>query len=210
MSLEAMPVTPEEVCSRAMVLCGLDAMTSFNETGRDEIIVASQLYEVIVATCLGAYPWRFATGEQLLELSADDPLDRFENAWVYPTLGANSGRTVQLESVYSGDQPVRFDIVGGLIYANEDDSQELIAHYQYRVEEAYWQPLFALYVINRLAETFAVSVTRNAKQIGAFGQASELWFARAKTRDAQSKSPRRARHMALRRRRTEWPVGTTG
>jgi hypothetical protein len=199
MALENLPVTPEEVCSRAMVLCGLEPLSSFNETDRDEVVVAATLYEVIVAACLSAYPWRFASGEMELEPAADDPLDRYENAWHYPTLDA--GRPLQIESVYTGDRPVTYDIVKNLIYASEPETAALVAHYQYRVEEAYWLPQFTLYVIFTLAQTFAQSVTRNAKQMADFRNSAEVQFMRAKTRDSQSKSPRRARMTALRRRR---------
>lgn len=201
MPLEVMPVTPEEVCSRAFVLCGLDPLTSFNDTGRDEIVVASQLYEVIVASCIGSYPWRFASGEQLLELSPDNPLDRFENAWHYP----RSNQQLQIESIKSGDNPVSYDIMGNLIYANADETAELVAHYQFRQAEAYWQPMFTLYVIYRVAEAMAQAVTRNAKQITAFATAAETWFVRAKTRDAQSKTAKRSRPTALRRPRGRGP-----
>lgn len=199
MALENLPVTPEEVCSRAAVLCGLDPITSFNETGRDEVTTAAQLYEVIIAACLSSYPWRFASGEMQLEPATDDPLDRYENAWHYPTL--DQGRPLQMEQVTIGGEPINYDIVKNLIYANEDAEAELNAHYQYRVEEAYWLPQFTMYAIYRLAEMFAQSVTRNAKQISAFSGEAEKWFLRAKTRDSQSKSPKRTRPGALRRPR---------
>lgn len=205
MALESLPKTPEEVCSRAMVLCGMEPLSSFNETDRDEVIVASQLYELIVADNLSAYPWVFATGQQLLELSATDPLDRFENAWHYPTL--DEGRPLQIQRVTVGDEAVTYDIVKDLIYANQPTTAELVATYQYRVEEAYWLPQFSLYTVFTLAATFATSVTRNDKQISKFGGLAEQQFMRAKLRDSQSKSPKRARTTALRRPLNRWPKG---
>jgi hypothetical protein len=203
MSLENLPVTPEEVCSRAMVLCGLEPLSSFNEQGRDEVVVAGTIYEMIVATCLSSYPWRFASGEMALELSTTDPLDRYENAWHYPTL--DEGRPLQLETVYADGTPINYDIVKNLIYSNADEGADVVAHYQYRVEEVYWLPQFSLYVIFTLAALFAVSVTRNQKQITTFEQMAQVQFSRSKTRDAQSKSAKRSRPSALRRRRGGLP-----
>lgn len=203
MSLENLPVTPEEVCSRAMVLCGLEPLSSFSEQGRDEVVVAGTIYEIIVAACLSSYPWRFASGEMILELSTTNPLDRYENAWHYPTL--DQGRPLQLETVYADGIPINYDIVKNLIYSNADEGAQLVAHYQYRVEEAYWLPQFSLYVIFTLAAMFATSVTRNQKQITTFQTLSEMQFSRSKTRDAQSKSAKRSRPSALRRRRGGLP-----
>ena len=198
MSLENLPVTPEEVCSRAAVLVGLEPITSFNDTDRDEVVAAATLYETVVANCLTAYPWRFASGEMILERATDDPLDRYENAWHYPQL--DNGRALQLEMICQNDLPIRYDIVKNLIYSSADGDTDTVAHYQYRVEEAYWLPQFTLYVIYEMAATFADSITRNAKQISAFQQKAEVQFRRAKTRDAQSKTPKRTRNTGLRRR----------
>ena len=207
MAQENLPVTPEEVCSRAMVMCGMEAMSSFSELGRDEVIVASQLYEVMVNAALSSYPWRFASGQWQLELSASDPLDRYESAWHYPTLP--EGRPLQIQQIRSGDDPVRYDIFKNLIYASADPSAVLIADYQFRVEEAYWLPQFMLFMIFDLAATFASSVTRSSTQLKAFDGMAERQLMRAKTRDAQSKTPKRSRMTALRRPRHEWPRGST-
>ena len=205
MAQENLPVTPEEVCSRAMVMCGMEAMSSFSEMGRDEVVVASQLYEVMVAAALSAYPWRFASGQWQLEPSSTNPLDRYEAAWHYPTLP--EGRPLQIQQIRSGDDPVQYDIFRNLIYAYADPSAVLIADYQYRVEEAYWLPQFMLYMIFDLASTLASSVTRNSAQLKTFDGMAERQLVRAKTRDAQSKTPKRSRMTALRRNNGHWPRG---
>jgi hypothetical protein len=199
MPLQGLPVTPEEVCSRAMVLVGLEPLTSFNEQNRDEVIVAGTIYEVMVAAALSAYPWRFASGEQQLENDSEDPLDRYETAWHYPTL--DEGRPLQIESVRREDTPIVYDIVKNRIYADADIDDVLIAHYQYRVEEAYWLPQFTLYIIFELASAFAQSITRNAQQISTFNKMAEVQLSRAKTRDSQSKTPKRMNQTGFLRNR---------
>lgn len=194
---ENMPVTPEEVCSRAMVLCGMEPMASFAEQGRDEVIVASQLYELLVMGALSSYPWAFASGEQQLELSAADPLDRYETAWHMPTI--DSGTPLQIQRLTVDDMAINYDIVGNLLYTRADAASVVIASYQYRIAEAYWLPQFTLYFLYELAATFARAVTRNSKQIASFEQMSALQFARAKTRDSQSRSAKRVVMGGLRR-----------
>lgn len=183
---ENLPVTAVEVCSRAMVLVGLSPMSSFNEISRDEVIVASQLYEVIVADCMSAFPFSFCSGQQVLENDPDPPLDRYETAWHLPSL--ETGQPYFIETVRWNDQPVKYEIMGQRIYCNVDEAEELIAHYQYRLQEAYWPPQFTLMVIERLAERFAIAVTRNSQQITAQGSAYEKQFARTKTRQSQQQT----------------------
>lgn len=186
MTQENLPVTPVEVCSRAMVLVGLDPMSSFNETGRDEVIVASQLYEVVVADCMSSFPFSFCSGQQVLENDADPPLDRYETAWHLPSLP--TGQPYFIETVRWNGTPIHYEIMGQRIYCNVDASEEVIAHYQYRLQEAYWPPQFTLMVIERLAERFAISVTRQSSQISAQGNAYEKQFARVKTRQSQQQT----------------------
>ena len=189
MSQEALPKIPEEVVSRGALLCGLRPISSFADVGRDEVVVARELYEVLVCDELSAYPWRFASGEQQLENDPNPPLDRYESAWHMPVLP--EGMALFMENVRLSDDPVTYDIVGQRIYAHCDPTSTPIAHYQYRAEEAYWTPGFTLAMVLRCAQMFAESVTRKKSQIDGFTQSFEVQLARAKLRDAQSKSYRK-------------------
>jgi hypothetical protein len=135
MAQEPLPKNPQEVASRAAVMLGLDPITSFAEQERAEVIVASQLYEVILADVTAAYPWRHCTGQQQLEVDPDPPLDRYETAFHLPVL--EDGQPFTIERITCGGlEGVRYDINGSRLYAYTDANQVVICTYQYRVAEA--------------------------------------------------------------------------
>jgi hypothetical protein len=185
MAQEPLPKNPQEVVSRAAVLLGLDPITSFSELDRAEVVVASQIYEVIVADVTAAYPWRHCTGQQVLEVDPSPPLDRYETAYHLPVMEEGQPFTIERISANT-TEGIRYDINGGRLFCDVDPGEELVATYQYRVAEAFWPPGFMLLVIMRIAEALAGSVTRNPAQIKSMGEMSEMQFRRAKTRDSQS------------------------
>ena len=72
-----MPTTPStdiEVAQKAMVLIGLEPLTSFTDA-TDEALVANTIYEDVVADCLGQHNWNFATGQKTLSRLTDVPVD---------------------------------------------------------------------------------------------------------------------------------------
>jgi hypothetical protein len=185
MSQEPLPKNPQEVASRAAVILGLDPITSFSELDRAEVVVASQIYEVIVSDITSSYPWRFCTGQQELEMDPSPPLDRFETAFHLPVL--EEGQPFTIERISSNmTEGIRYDINGNRLYCDVSGDEGVVATYQYRVAEAYWPPGFTLLVIFRLGEALASSVTRNPSQIKSMGELADLQFRRAKTRDSQS------------------------
>jgi len=191
MAQEGLPQTAIEVCSRAMVMLGLRPMTSFSEVGRDEVIVASSLYEVVLAEQMASYPWKFCSGQQLLELDSSDPLDRYESAWHIPTLP--TGQPHQIQTIRVADTPIGYEIMGRRIYCNASDTDEVIAHYQYRVEEPYWPPGFTLSMIFKMAYVLAIAITRKDAQIKGMAMSYDSQLRMAKTRDSQSVTTKRLR-----------------
>jgi len=185
MSQEPLPKNPQEIASRAAVLLGLDPIASFADSGRVEVVVVSQLYEVILAEVTASYPWRHCTGQQVLQKDPNPPLDRYEAAYHLPVLERGQPYTIERISV-GNIEGVRYDINAGRLFINVNTDEEVVATYQYRVAEAYWPPAFVLLMVYRLAESLATSVTRQTNQIKAMAEAAEIQARRARTRDSQS------------------------
>ena len=200
MSQLPLPQTPEEVASAAMVLLGMRPMQSFSDTGRDEIVVASSLYELNVQELSEAHPWKFCNGQQVLENDPDPPLDRYETAWHIPQFP--QGTPFYIHTVRNADMPVTYEIMGQRIYAlNIDANQSPVAEYTYRVEEAWWPPSLKMCAVFRLAGMLAAAVTRNASQMKAMNDSYELQLARAKFRDAKSVTVKRMDQRTILRNR---------
>jgi hypothetical protein len=191
MSHLPLPQTPEEVASAAMVLLGMRPLQSFSEIGRDEVVACSALYEMMVSDLSEAHRWKFCTGQQLLEVDPDPPLDRYETAFHIPSF--EHGTPFYIHTCRSGDNVVKYEVMGDRIYANVDGNEGLVAEYSFRVAEAYWPPSFKMCAIFRLAAMLAAAVTRNSNQIKSMEGSYELQLVRARNRDAQSVTPKKMR-----------------
>jgi len=178
-----MPTTPStdiEVAQKAMVLIGLEPLTSFTDN-TDEALVMNTIFEDVVADCLAQNNWNFATGQKQLSRLTDVPADRWDAAYALPT----SPKVLQVQTVTIDDAPQSYDIYERYLYINAQESDVVVLNYIFRPETQYWPPAFTMWVIFRLASVLALSVTRKADIAGQFTTLAENQFRRAKARDSQ-------------------------
>lgn len=178
-----MPTTPStdiEVAQKAMVMIGLEPLTSFTDS-TDEALVANTIYEDIVSDCLSQHNWNFATGQKVLSRLTDVPVDRWEAAYALPT----SPETLQVITVTIEDVPQTYDIYERYVYINAEAEDTVVLNYIFRPETQYWPPTFTMWVIFRLASVLALSVTRKADIASSYTTLADAQFRRAKARDSQ-------------------------
>jgi len=172
--------TDIEVAQRAMVLVGMEPLSSFTES-TDEALVMNTTYEDLVEDCLAQNNWNFATGQIVLSRLADTPVDRWDSAYAMPTEPA----VIQVQTVTVAKVVQTYDIYEKYIYINAQANEEVVLNYIYRVDTQYWTPAFTLWVIYRLASILALAVTRKADVAKSYREMADLQFRRAKARDAQ-------------------------
>jgi hypothetical protein len=172
--------TDIEVAQRAMVLVGMEPLSSFTEA-TDEALVMNTSYEDIVEDCLAQNNWNFATGQIELSRLADAPVDRWDAAYAMPTEPA----VIQVQTITIEDAVQQYDIYERYIYLNANENDRVVLNYIFRVDTQYWPPAFTLWVIYRLASILALSVTRKADIARSYSQLADIQFRRAKARDAQ-------------------------
>jgi hypothetical protein len=172
--------TDIEVAQRAMVLVGMEPLSSFTEA-TDEALVMNTSYEDIVEDCLAQNNWNFATGQIQLSRLADAPVDRWDAAYALPTEPA----VIQVQTITIEDAVQQYDIYERYIYLNASENDRVVLNYIFRVDTQYWPPAFTLWVIYRLASILALSVTRKADIARSYSQLADVQFRRAKARDAQ-------------------------
>jgi|GEM_PF-135059 len=172
--------TDIEVAQRAMVLVGMEPLSSFTEA-TDEALVMNTSYEDIVEDCLAQNNWNFATGQIQLSRLADAPVDRWDAAYALPT----EPSVIQVQTVTIEDSVQQYDIYERYIYLNASENDRVVLNYIFRVDTQYWPPAFTLWVIYRLASILALSVTRKADIARSYSQLADVQFRRAKARDAQ-------------------------
>mgnify|MGYP003627249465 FL=1 len=172
--------TDIEVAQRAMVLVGMEPLSSFTE-GTDEALVMNTTYEDVVEDCLAQHNWNFATGQIQLSRLADTPIDRWDSAYALPT----NPSVIQVQTITISNVVQTYDIYEKYIYINASENDDVVLNYIYRVDTQYWTPAFTLWVIYRLASILALSVTRKADIAKSYRELAEMQFRRAKARDSQ-------------------------
>lgn len=178
-----MPTTPStdiEVAQKAMVLIGLEPLTSFTDQ-TDEALVANTIFEDVVEDCLSQHNWNFATGQKTLSRLTAVPVDRWDAAYALPT----SPDVVQVLTVTINDIPQAYDIYERYVYINAQVSDTVVLNYVFRPAVQYWPPSFTMWVILRLASVLALSVTRKGDVAKSYVDLAEQQFRRAKSRDSQ-------------------------
>ena len=181
-----MPTTPStdiEVAQKAMVLIGLEPLTSFTDN-TDEALVANTIFEDVVTDCLGQHSWNFATGQKTLSRLTNVPVDRWDAAYSLPT----NPPVIQVQTVTIDDVPQQYDIYERYVYINADVNDDVVLNYVFRPDTQYWPPTFTMWVIFRLASVLALSVTRKGDIAQSYTQLAEGQFRRAKARDSQQVS----------------------
>jgi hypothetical protein len=178
-----MPTTPStdiEVAQKAMVLIGLEPLTSFTDA-TDEALVANTIYEDVVTDCLAQHNWNFATGQKQLARLSAAPIDRWDAAYNLPT----SPAVVQVLTVTIDDVPQPYDIYERYVYINAEVADDVVLNYVFRPDTQYWPPAFTMWVIFRLASVLALSVTRKGDIANSYTRLAEEQFRKAKARDSQ-------------------------
>ena len=173
-----------DIAQQAMVLVGLQPLTSFDDK-TDEALSANLLYEPVVEDCLSSHPWNFSTGQKILNRLTDTPIDIWDAAYQLPT----DVKPLIIQTITNDDVTIRYDRYEDKIYTLDTDvvaEDILVATYQFRVAEADWPPYFKMYVVYRLASTFALSIIRKGDIAQSLNQLGEQQFGRAKTRDSQA------------------------
>lgn len=176
--------TAIDICSRALILIGAEPITSFND-GTTEASVAVNMYEDVARASLADCRWRFATEQKQLARLSDEPTGRFDAAYQLPS------DLLILNALTVNDSPIGFTIYGDKVFTNASSSDEVIADYIYRADEADWPPYFIVAVQHNLASVFATSIARDASLAGLFEQKADLLMRKAKSADSQQNTTRK-------------------
>ena len=147
-----------DIAQQAMVLVGLQPLTSFDDK-TDEALSANLLYETVVKDCLSQHTWNFATGQKALNRLADTPVDIWDAAYQLPT----DVEPLIVQTLTNDDVTVQYDRYEDKVYtldAEVSSEDTLVATYQFRADEDDWPPYFVMYVVYRLASPIAFSMAR--------------------------------------------------
>jgi hypothetical protein len=179
--------TALEICSSALTRTGSEPITSFSGTTAGARI-ATENYETIVKAEMAAYPWKRASKIVELDLiDADvsgDPPEPWTAAYTLPS------DLLEIRTLRVGGQNIDYEVHGNTLLCNASEVDNVILHYVWRQDEAYWPPWFTEGIIRRLEAVFLRGIGERYKEAQARDQAADRQFAMAKHRDSQSQTPR--------------------
>tara|TARA_R100000458_G_scaffold3751_1_gene3033 strand:- start:1455 stop:2042 length:588 start_codon:yes stop_codon:yes gene_type:complete len=176
--------TSLKIASRALILIGADAITSFSD-GSTEAVVASNMYEDVCRTALTNTRWRFATNQATLNLLSSAPTGRYDRAYQIPS-GA-----LMVHAVTVNDNVIEYQTYGDKIYADTSASDSLIADYTFRVGEDKFPSYFTIALEYSLAVVFATSIARDANLSRIMSEAANNAMAKARSLDSQQQTTRK-------------------
>tara|TARA_R100000278_G_C5407078_1_gene141741 strand:+ start:77 stop:664 length:588 start_codon:yes stop_codon:yes gene_type:complete len=173
-----------DIASRALVLIGAEPITSF-DSGSNEAVVASNMYEDVIRASLSSARWRFATEQAVLNQLTDTPTGRFAIAHQLPA------DTIIVHTITVNDNLVDFTVYGDKVFSQQTSSDSLIADYTFRANENTFPSYFTLAVEYSLASIFATSIARDDRLMNMIETKAQQLMAKAKNLDAQQQTTRR-------------------
>jgi|TARA_E500000305_G_scaffold56941_1_gene45420 hypothetical protein len=176
--------TPIKICSRASLLIGGDAIQSFTD-GTAESSVADAIYEDIARSSLTNTRWRFASNQAQLTRIVAAPTGRWDAAYQIPST------SLMVSAVTVEEQAIAYDTYGDKVYCDAVSTDEVIADFIFRADEADWPPYFTLAVEFAVASVFAISLARDAQLGTAMENRAERQFIKARRLDSQAQTTRK-------------------
>jgi hypothetical protein len=86
---------------------------------------------------------------------------------------------------------VDYDISENEIHLDCNENDEVVMTYVRRVDEQFWPPFFAMYVVLRIASILSASIVRNEGMSGSFAKQAAEQLIRARSADSQQVTTRR-------------------
>ena len=187
-----------EVVQKACVLVGIAPITSFTD-GTAESDAANLLYQDLADSALSLHPWSFNT--RLVDITANRistaPIAIWDAAYQLPL----DKEMLTVHTILVDDFIVQYDRYEDDIYVNASLDSVVTAKVGLRLDENAWPPYFLQFMIYRVALTLALAVTRNETMIKSMQLLESTELERARTRDSQSRTARKANLKRFRNRR---------
>ena len=168
-----MAITAIDICSKALLLAGANAIQSFDD-GTREASVCSSIYETVKDTLLTNRLWSFSIRQLDLARLNEIPLREWKYVFALPT---------QILRVKKVAGSKAFDIMNGKLYSN---SPTCSIDCQMTVDADEMPPYFQSALISELASKLAVSLLGDTSKYSLFTQMAQRDLVNARMADSQN------------------------
>ena len=166
--------TAIDICSKALLMVGANAIQSFSD-GSKESGLCSSLYEITKDTLLTNRLWSFSIEQLNLARLNETPLRDWKYVYALPT---------QILRVRKVAGSKTFDIMGNKLYSN---NPQVSIDCQKTVDVDEMPPYFQTALISELASKLSISLSGNENKFKLFTQLAQRDLINARLADAQSK-----------------------
>ncbi|WP_424811458.1 hypothetical protein [Roseococcus sp. YIM B11640] len=177
-----MALTALELCTRALLRIGAQAIASMDE-GTAEAEIASGLYAGTRDALLSAHPWSFATGQATLPRLAARPTADFQNAFQLP---AGFLRALSAGGPSLG-RGLAYRILEDRLHC---DADQVTLTYIFRPDESSFPAFFAAALVARLSAEFCIPLTESTSRAQLLIGQAESEFRAARRTDSQQATVR--------------------
>jgi hypothetical protein len=179
--------TKFDICSAALTRSGSEPIASFTGTSAGARIAAEN-YETVVKDEMSKHPWKRASKIIELDLIDSDiegePPEPWTAAYTLPS------DLLEIRTLRVSGMNIDYEVHGNTVLCNASEADQVILHYVWREDEAYWPPWFTEGVIRRLEAVFLRGIGERYKEAALRDRAADEQFAKAKHRDSQSQTAR--------------------
>ena len=172
-----MALTALELCSRALLRIGAQAIASMDE-GTAEAEIASGLYDGIRDALLSAHPWSFATGQASLPRLAGEPSADHPCAFQLPP---NFLRALSAGSLGAG-RGLSYRLLEDRLHC---DAAQVTLTYIFRPHESTFPAFFAAALVARLSAEFCIPLTESSTRAQLLFNQAEAELRAARRADSQ-------------------------
>ena len=177
-----MALTALELCSRALLRLGAQAIASLEE-GTAEAEIAAGLYPGTRDALLSAHPWSFATGQDTLPRLEAVPAADFRHAFQLP---AGFLRALSAGGPGAG-RGLTYRLLEDRLHA---DADRVTLTYVFRPDEAVFPAFFAAALVARLSAEFCIPLTENTSRAQLLASQAEAELRAARRADSQQATTR--------------------
>ena len=168
-----MAITSVDLCSKALLLIGANAIQSFQDGSR-ESDVCSSIYGLVRDTLLTNRLWGFSIEQRDLARLYETPLRDWKYAYALPT------EILRIRKVSNSKD---FQVVKGKLYSN---NPTLSVDCQVAIDAAEMPPYFQTALISELASKLAVSLLGDTTKHNLFSAMAQRDLINARIADSQN------------------------
>ena len=169
-----MAITAVDLCSKALLLIGANAIQSFDDGSR-ESDVCSSIYELVRDTLFANRLWAFTIEQRDLARVNETPLRDWKYSYALPT------EILRIKKVSNSKD---FEIVRGKLYSN---NPTVSVDCQVAVDAAEMPPYFQTALISELASKLSVSLLGDTTKYNLFSALAQRDLINARLADNQNR-----------------------